>query len=407
MADDNPAPGDDLRAAITGAIADERAAANAPPEMDQGAAERPETEPAEDARPAREPAREPGTGRFLPGERAAEKPRDGAAARQRPAEAEAAEEDEGAAAERPAPETRAPEHWSAADKAKFEALPAPARTPFLELYQRMESGLTPKLQRGAWLEREYGDLERSVFTAEQRAILAGRGITPAALINGWAEVERGLGSQNRAAQAQIVGRIIHGYGISTDDVNTVLGQLRNPPAGTAGAGGTAPGVSDPALLQRLQALENDAQRLRAERQMASEQEVGGRVAAFVNETDDRGNLKHPYFAQVERRMADLHTLRAAQGEAPLALEELYTIAVNSDDSTREQLLTSQRNAEVRRAADERRTRASNSQRAGVSVSGSPGPGRAPTGEAGQELSLRDQIRRNMNGNQTSGGPGRI
>lgn len=441
----NSPPADDLRAVIAASLADEKTTTIAaspssasPDAADTGAApgamaaaeggvgQQPDGEPA-----PRRPQGRPDTGSG--GAPEGDKPLgagDGAGAPGAP--------EGGAAVERggPQPEaagTPAPEHWSAADKAQFAALPEAARTPFLDMYRRMEAGFTPKLQRGAQLERDYGDLDRVIFTPDQRQILTQRGMTPAQLINGWADVERGLmgprpgatvAEQQQALEVkhQIVARIIHNYQADPARVAAILNELRGfavaaggdraaPPAPggngflPAGAAGTAaPGI-DPVLHQRLTALETESQQEKQRREMAEYARAGDQIQAFANETDSAGQLKHPFFAELEAEMTSLAQFERIQGKAPV-LQDLYDRALWANPSTRQRQQALDEEAKTKRAQEERRAKAEQARRAGSSVTGAPGPGQMPG--PGADMSLRDQIKANMNGGgTTSGGPGRI
>jgi hypothetical protein len=415
-------PTDDLRALIAASVAEDKKAAATPPAQansegggegeagekgqaggDRGeGAPRRQTEKSED----RGAGDKPGEG--APGEPTTPPaPEDDAAKR-------------AAAGARPGGTAEAPAHWSDADKAQFNALPEPARGPFLDLYKRMESGFTPKLQRGAQLERDYGELDRLVFTPEQRQIVAARRLTPVQLINSWADVERGLGGQNAVLKNQIVARIIHGYGVDPAAVAEILHQLRGfaPAAGGdqawmsgAGGNGAAPPAAnqtgvDPVLQQRLQALENRTQQAEAERIAAAQRAAGEQIQNFANEKDGEGQLTHPFFAELEAEMTSLAHFERSQGRTPV-LQDLYDRALWANPSTREKQLALQQQAEAKRAAEERRAKAEQARRAGSSVTGAPSPGQAASTPA--DMSLRDTIKANMAGSvrQTSGGPGRI
>ena len=307
-------------------------------------------------------------------------------------------------------------------------MPEAARGPFLNLYKRMEAGFTPKLQRGAQLERDYGELDRLVFTPEQRQIVAARGLTPVQLINSWADVERGLGAQPTpqmtpaqvaqvaALKTQIVARIIHGYGVDPAAVADVLHQLRGfapatggdqrLPAPAAGNGAAAPTQVDPVLQQRLEALETRTQQAEAERIASANRAAGEQIQNFANDKDGEGQLTHPFFAELEAEMTSLAHFERSQGRTPV-LQDLYDRALWANPSTREKQLALQQQAEAKRAAEERRAKAEQARRAGSSVTGAPSPGQAASTPA--DMSLRDTIKANMAGavRQTSGGPGRI
>ena len=400
-----------LRSLIAGALAEGRGVPAAD-SATEGAAPPAAAERSGDGGEAQ---RDPTTGRFVPGEGEGTGAARTAAGEPPPAEGEAGEGTDTrgpAAAGAPAPpatgapaEVRAPEHWSAADKAKFAGLPAAARGAFLEMYTRMEAGFTPKLQRGAQLERDYGDLDRAIFTPDQRQILTQKGLTPTQIINAWADVERGLDKGTPEFKAQLVGRIIHNYRVDLNAVAQIIMQLRGfspvvgrddgagaaPPAPPAPAPGSAvPPALDPALAERLAALENDSREQRNQRQLAAQNEANARVTAFANEVDGSGNLKHPHFQQLEDRMVALLQAERLLGREP-SLEDLYRAAVYADDSTRDQVLASQREAEATRAAEERRAKAARAQRAAVSVNGSPAPGRTTAAEDAGGLSLNPNL----------------
>jgi hypothetical protein len=398
-------PADDLRSLIAASVADDKKAGGASP----GIGHNQPPEPIEDGEGDAPPPSD-----RKPAAASAPSGGDAGAAAEPAAKAAPGEDDvQRAAAAAPAPARPAvagdaPAHWSDADKAQFNALPAPARAPFLELYKRMESGFTPKLQRGAQLERDYGELDRSVFTPEQRQILNAHGFSPTWMVNAWADIERGLCGQSSAVKNEIVGRMIHHYGVDAAGVADVVHQLRGfAPAGggdrgaVAANGGAMPGAVptavDPALYQRLQALENRdiAERYRA---------AGDQIQTFANEMRD-GQLRHPFFAELEAEMTSLAQFDRTQGRAPV-LEDLYDRALWATPSTREKQQAAQRDAEAKQAAEERKAKSEQARRAGSSITGAPGPGQSA--QAANDLSLRDTIKANMGGaRNTSGGPGRI
>ena len=312
----------------------------------------------------------------------------------------------------------APQHWSAADKEKFNALPEAARGPFLDMYKRMEGAFTPRLQRGAQLERDYGELDRTIFTAAQRDLIARQSATPTSIVAAWANIERALdrttNPSNPQLRHEIIARIIHNYGADPGEVAKILNRLRGFPeqqggdgapatGGPAPNGATAPGPAAPqpapggappanGLEARLSALETDYNTRVANERQAQTNEINRQIADFANTQGADGNLLHPYFAEVEQDMAILAQLDRAQGGTP-QLQDLYDRAVWARPSTREKLLGSQRDAEAKRAAEERKAKAEAAKRAAVSVSGAPGPGQAP--QTNPDRSLRDEIRANL------------
>jgi len=211
-----------------------------------------------------------------------------------------------------------------------------------------------------------------------------------------------------------IARIIHNYGADPGEVAKILNRLRGFPeqqggdgapatGGPAPNGATAPGPAAPqpapggappanGLEARLSALETDYNTRVANERQAQMNEINRQIADFANTQGADGNLLHPYFAEVEQDMAILAQLDRAQGGTP-QLQDLYDRAVWARPSTREKLLGSQRDAEAKRAAEERKAKAEAAKRAAVSVSGAPGPGQAP--QTNPDRSLRDEIRANL------------
>jgi len=381
---------DDLRSLIAETLAGQRPAGEAAPET-PGAASEAETAPppADEHQPRErsEPTSRPG----VPSTVGLGPASGGEAA---PAEAPAPPPAAAEPALRQAQDRGGPpEHWSAADRQAFEALPEAAHEPFLALYRRMESGFTPKLQRGAALEKDYGVLDR-IFTPEQRQLLAQQGREPKDIIGVWHGVEVGL--QNRQTQGEVVARIIHGYNVSLADVGQWLNRLHGfapqptgyanpePPPAPAGNGN---GNLDEQTQRRLAALEGEMQA----RHYAA---AGDVVGKFANATDAKGNLLHPYFAEVEPLMQQYAAIDRSSGKA-FDMEDLYNRAVWSNAPTRARVLADERAAEAARTEEERRTRAEAARRAGSSITGAPSPGQMPSEPVNPDRSIGDEIRAHM------------
>ena len=415
-----PPPTDDLRSTIAGALAE--SLAETPPAGEEAAARAP-------ARRGRSSRPEPGsagpaealTALTAAGGESGETAETGGEPSAEPTGGAGLSEQLGEASGQPGAEPppagatpEAPQHWSAADKEKFNALPEAARGPFLDMYKRMEGAFTQRLQRSAQLERDYGELDRTIFTAVQRDLIARQGATPTSIITAWANIERALdrttNPSNPQLRHEIIARIIHNYGADPGEVAKILNRLRGFPeqqggdgapttGGTASNGAAAPGPAvaggaPPAngLEARLSALETDYNTRVANERQAQTNEINRQIADFANTQGADGNLLHPYFAEVEQDMAILAQLDRAQGGTP-QLQDLYDRAVWARPSTREKLLGSQRDAEAKRAAEERKAKAEAAKRAAVSVSGAPGPGQAP--QTNPDRSLRDEIRANL------------
>jgi len=321
-------------------------------------------------------------------------------------------------AQEPAKPTTAPEHWNATDRGDFDALPSEAaKASFLAMYKRMEGGFGRRLERGAQLERDYGELDQ-IFTPEQRNLLAQKNLEPKSVVRAWHQIELGVGSPQyqdgwfsriiggySANRAVSIARVIHELGVDPGEIAGHLNQLRgfaNPvsgygasPAGNAGDGGNVVPMVDPRLMARLEALETDQQRQRAAAEFQAKSEAQREINTWTAETDSDGNLLHPYFAEVEDAMMGLAQLDRAQGRTPV-LNDLYDRAVWANKAIREKLQASQREAEDRSLAAARKAKADAAARAGASITGAPSPGQLPQ-RAEPERSIRDDIRLQLRG----------
>lgn len=277
------------------------------------------------------------------------------------------------------PATEAPAHWSQADKEWLAAFPAEHQTAVLNRFKQMEAGFTPKLQRLAQYEREYqGVPELFVPFAEQ---MRQANITPAHVINAWYQAEKDL-KEGRGPQR--VANIIKAYGVDPGEVARLL----TDPAPAAPQQHQQVQLP-PALQEKLDRLErNDFERT-ARAQQEGLSRAQQQIDTFANQRDDKGNLAHPFFADIEEDMRALAQVDLAAGRPP-DLSNLYDRAVYANPTTRSKLLALQKETEAKQAAAERKAKADAAQRAGKSVTGSPGGGQSQQAKP-QGGSLRAQL----------------
>ncbi len=294
--------------------------------------------------------------------------------------------------------TEAPSHWSQADKDWVAKLPSEHRGEVIERFKQIEAGFTPKLQRLAQFEKEFGQAAE-IFAPHMDAIRS-RGQTPSDVVKIWAGVEEGLLASRAAAQAgrsdprgaQIAARIIQNYGIDPGEVARYLqGAIDQGQAGaTNGNGAAPPYVADPVLAQKVDGIEKFITQQQQIDQARRDQAAKSTIETFANEKNADGSPKHPFFSELESDITALAQFETSQGR-PIDLPALYNRAVWLNDSTRERQLSSQRQADEKRAADERKAKAEAAKKAAVSVAGSPSPGQAPQGKAPSNRPLRDDL----------------
>lgn len=398
---------DDLKSLLAETF-DAAEAADAPSGVQPNAeiTEKPLEKPSSEPKPAETvptETRERGPdGKFLPKEAKETPP----STETPPSEAPKAAEGEEKPAEAAPTGAEPPAHWSAADKEMVAKLPEDLRPLVVDRIKRIEAGFTPKLQKLAQMEKEFGGAVE-VFAPHMDAIRQ-RGQTPSDVVRVWAQMEEALIANRMAAQsgrsdraalvatdsgAQIVARIIQAYNVDPAAVAAHLtNSVQQPPQHQNGAGNQQNGAGyaiDPVLAQKVDGIE---QTLNAWRQQEATQRVSqaqNQIEQFANEKNADGSLKHPFFSDLEDDITNLWRLEQSQGRAP-SLPALYERAVWANSSTRDQLLHSQRQAEQKRAADEAKAKAEAARKASSSISGAPMPGSMPQA-APTNRGLRDQI----------------
>lgn len=291
--------------------------------------------------------------------------------------------------------------WSAKDKETFKALPPEGRDLLLRRHKEMEGLVTKKTQEIAAFRKEYEPVHKLLEPWGER--MKASGYTPSSLITSWANVERRLMDGDGVG---VVAGLIKGYKIDMGKVAQALG-LR-PQRAAAGADGEQPPAAHqdgaalaqlpPEITDQLRTLQDrlDAQdREKAETtrrtQMGAEQRVMSDIENFKSAQDDKGQLLHPHFDELEDDMTSLAQAAMAARKPVPSLQELYDKAVWANPSTREARLAADQKAQRDKVAQEARAKAERAKRAGSSVTGAPGSGQAPSAKVRPEQSLREQL----------------
>lgn len=367
-------PADDIRSALAAAYAESEAAkpteppAAAPTETDAPA------DPASDGR------KRGADGKFIAKD--AEEPDAGA---------------EPAVAEEPAEpvETKTivepPANWSAADKAKFAAMPPEAQGFVLDRHKAMEADYTRKTQAIAEFRREYDPVEK--LLGPHRQLMASKGFTPSSLIQSWYNVEDRLMKGDGVA---VLKGIADAYGIDKRQIARALGFDQVAPS----AEDAAQQPPDPApWRQEIAAL---APRIRAETEAAifgrinqehvaqAQTRIMSEIESFKSATSDKGDALHPHFDEVEPIMTALAQHATQSGQKPPALADLYDQAVMANPTTRAKVLAAQTAAQQTQEREAARAKAVAARKAGSSVTGAPSAGQSPSQKKG-DLSLREQL----------------
>jgi hypothetical protein len=130
------------------------------------------------------------------------------------------------------------------------------------------------------------------------------------------------------------------------------------------------GQVPPELQQRLTAVESRLQQEAEQRSIQQQNQITADIQAFGSETDKTsGTLAHPYFNDVRKQMGVMMA-----GGLATTLQDAYDQACWAVPTIRVEL---QREAE-RKAAEQRKQAVAKAQKAGGSITGSPGVARAET-----------------------------
>jgi hypothetical protein len=317
--------------------------------------------------------------------------------------AEKSEDDEAKtkAAESAKAETALTGRWSAKDKETFKALPPEGKDLFLRRHKEMEGAFVRKTQEIAAFRKEYEPVHKLLEPWADR--MKTRGYTPSSLITAWANVEKRLMDGDGVG---VVAGLIKGYSLDMGKIAQALG-LRPLPRDPAAADGVKPPLPNgdgshiqlpPELTQQLHSLQqrlDAADRERADRQRFAETSAVAKaeadLEAFKSAQDDKGNLLHPHFDDLEDDMLQLAQAAIAARKPVPPLMTLYETAVWANPSTRKAKLAADQKAQQAKAADEARAKAAAAKKAASSVTGAPGAGHAPASRTKGEPTLREQL----------------
>jgi hypothetical protein len=246
--------------------------------------------------------------------------------------------------------------------------------------------------------------------APHRDVMRSKGFTPASLVEAWANVEQKLAAGPDSA-IEVIKGLVGGYNIPVAKIAAALG-VAAPPAAqqqdgqqpTAIENGQQVALPPPllpsfrrcasrsaSLARSFRPSNNERQAAARAREIAEGDAIQNTVNQFKSAVDANGGLLHPHFDEVEDMMTSLaHAALASKQPVP-TLDQLYETAVYANPSTREKVLTAQRQQEEAKRIEEAKAKAASARKAGSSVTGAPGSGQAPNGKSNSELSLREAL----------------
>jgi hypothetical protein len=412
---DDAIPADDLRSTLAAALAASEAEAEPAPKpapsdkTEERVEPKPDTD--SDAGTDTETRKRGPDGKFLPtkkeGESDAEKepersekPAEKKAESEKAPEAEADKNADGA--------LKPSDRWSKQHKEIFAQATPQVQQFMLDREKQLDRMVSDKLAGHAEFRKRYEPVE-ALFKPYE-ATMKEKGLTPASLMEAWANVEKRLAQGDGI---NVIQGLIQGYKIDKAQLAQALG-LQAPAARPAAVEPILDAQGnpiDPANLTRQQQLtlppelieeikqlrarqdayDNAARAAHAAQQNSGMQRVVSQIDEFKGETDGKGNLLHPHFEAVENQMVLLVQAAVASKQQVPPLKDLYEQAVWANASTRAKLLHSQKEAEQRQRVEESKTKAKTARAAGSSVTGTPGAGQTSQGKVPQDRPLLAEI----------------
>lgn len=264
---------------------------------------------------------------------------------------------------------KAPQSWSAAERAHWEKIP-------------------PEVQ--AVIARREEEAHRGITTLGQDAAL-GKKLKD--VINPYLPMIRAEGGDEAGAVRDLLQTA---YILRTGNPQQKAEVMRHV-AGLYGVDLSVAAQGAPQVNPELQSLRQELAQLRgylgnAEQQQ--HQQVQGQAQAIIETF--AADPKNEFYEQVKPLMA--HLLVAGQAKD---MQEAYDMACHANPDVRSTILTRQQaDAEAKRAADAK-AKADAKRKAAGSISGSPAGTVSTTTTANQNLSLRDELRQAMRAATTS------
>lgn len=264
---------------------------------------------------------------------------------------------------------QAPDHWSAADKETFAKSPRDVQEWALRRHQQMESDYQRKTTDLANFRKTWEPLN------EMFAPYIQQGVSPASVIQGWAQVAQNL-QQNPTQALQELAR----------QYNIDMSSLTHPKKDDIW--GDEKKVEDPRVSQLQQQLQAVAGHLQQRDQLEQQSKINtfqSQIEQFAQKKTEAGDLAHPHFDELLPDMMLMARAQRQAGQEP-DLNNLYNSALWANPVTREKTLEAQRIAAQKKAENEAIAKARKAKHASKSIGNSSG-----TANLNRDMSLREMI----------------
>lgn len=249
---------------------------------------------------------------------------------------------------------KAPEHWSAEDKAAFDGAPKSVQEWALRRDSQMNSDYTRKTEDIANFRKTWQPVN-DLFSPH-----IARGVNPAAVIQNWASIAQNLESNPLETLKSLAAQYKIDLSSFTPKKNDDIWGDEKPTE-----------VNDPRFSQLEQQLKQLTGHLQQRDQSERETRVKtfeSKIREFSEQKTEAGAPAHPYFDELLPDMMALARAAQSSGIQP-DLKDLYEKALWSNPSTREKTIASQQAIAAKKAEDEAIAKARKAQHASKSVGG--------------------------------------
>ena len=265
----------------------------------------------------------------------------------------------------------ASEFWPEDIRQRFRDLDPSVQEMMLELDKSKEAAWTKKTtalaeeRKGLGRLVEYEAVDQ--LFAPHLNDLKLQGITPAQMINQWAQVHQALQSNPQDTLKQLAAQ----YNVNFDAEES---------------GDTFENPEIAGLKQQLSQLQQSMAQREQQAYQSQQDSMIDQITKFSQATNEDGSLKHPHYDAVVNDMVLLAQAARANGQEP-SLDELYDRAVWSNTAIREQMQKAQQDAALEAQNKAAREKAAQAQSASKSINGT----RTGDVNVDSDLSLRQLL----------------
>lgn len=239
-----------------------------------------------------------------------------------------------------------PPTWTAEAKSLWKDVPVRIRQEVMKREADSARGVEQIRERASFGDR----MERVV--SPYRALLQSEGATPEQAVEGLMNTAYTLRQGMPAQKVQLTIEMAQRYGFLNELVAHMQGNGQNTQQGGQFNQALAP------LQQKIMDLERQLQQKQQGERESEEQRYQAEAERFINETDEAGNLKHPFFHNVREVMVGLLNAGSAQ-----TYEDAYQQAVWSNPETRKIVEAEQEQQRQAKAQADAKARAAKAKKA--------------------------------------------